>query len=189
MNANSPISSLGTVRLRAPEPEDLDLLYTIENDPTLWDVTDNPQPLSRYALRQYIAHAPQTLEACGEMRLVIERTDRNVAIGLLDLVGYNHADRRAEVCIALRRNQRGQGYGIAALRAVEAYALQWLHLRMLYAQVAAERNKAAKALFAKAGYDAAATLPQWHRYGDTYENITIFQKIIDIPLCHTAIYS
>lgn len=186
MNDHASASGQSSVRLRAPEPEDLDLLYTIENDPSLWDVTDNPQPLSRYALRQYIANAPQTLTACGEMRLVIESTERNEAIGLLDLVNYNHADRRAEVCIALLKTRRGQGYGPAALHAAETYARQWLHLRLLFAQVAAERNDAARHLFTKAGYTAVATLPHWHRHQEDYENITIYQKIIDIPLCHTA---
>ena len=42
------------MRLRAPEPEDLDLLYTMENDTTLWSVGTTLLPYSRHTLRQYI---------------------------------------------------------------------------------------------------------------------------------------
>ena len=45
------------VRLRAMEPEDLDLLYKIENDERLWNVCTTNVPYSRYVLRDYIANA------------------------------------------------------------------------------------------------------------------------------------
>ena len=41
---------LPRVRLRAMEPEDLDILYRIENDMSLWDVGNTNVPYSRYAL-------------------------------------------------------------------------------------------------------------------------------------------
>ena len=36
------------VVLRALEPEDLDLLYGIENNPEVWDVSPTNVPYSRY---------------------------------------------------------------------------------------------------------------------------------------------
>ena len=45
------------IRLRALEPEDLDFLYTIENDVSLWNVGNANVPYSRYVLHDYIAHA------------------------------------------------------------------------------------------------------------------------------------
>jgi diamine N-acetyltransferase len=36
------------VSLRAMEPEDLEALYTIENDSSLWDVSSTHIPYSRY---------------------------------------------------------------------------------------------------------------------------------------------
>ena len=41
--------------LRAIEPEDLDLLYQIENDSNLWQVGTTNVPYSRYTLHDYIA--------------------------------------------------------------------------------------------------------------------------------------
>ena len=40
--------------LRALEPEDLDFLYSIENDPDLWDVGCTNVPYSRHILSEYI---------------------------------------------------------------------------------------------------------------------------------------
>ena len=43
-----------TVNLRAIEPEDLDLLYRIENDVRLWNVGTSNVPYSRYVLHDYV---------------------------------------------------------------------------------------------------------------------------------------
>ena len=43
------------VRLRALEPEDLDILYRYENDSSLWEVGTTIAPFSRKQLYDYIA--------------------------------------------------------------------------------------------------------------------------------------
>ena len=42
------------IRLRAPEPEDLELLYKWENDTSLWLAGNTRAPYSRFQLKQYI---------------------------------------------------------------------------------------------------------------------------------------
>ena len=42
------------VTLRAIEPEDIDLLYTWENDPEIWEVSHTLVPYSKYILALYI---------------------------------------------------------------------------------------------------------------------------------------
>ena len=42
------------ILLRAVEPEDLDLMYQIENDPESWDISNFTVPYSRYMFREYI---------------------------------------------------------------------------------------------------------------------------------------
>ena len=44
------MKTLPDIRLRAIEPEDLDLLYRIENDRELWNVGTTNVPYSRYTL-------------------------------------------------------------------------------------------------------------------------------------------
>lgn len=54
---NKPNDTSSPIRLRAMEPEDLDLLYHIENDRSVWGVSSTNVPYSRYAPHDYVAHA------------------------------------------------------------------------------------------------------------------------------------
>lgn len=45
------------VALRALEPEDIDFLYQLENDPSLWEVSETQSPFSRKVLTAYIENA------------------------------------------------------------------------------------------------------------------------------------
>ena len=42
------------IRLRAVEPEDLDFMYAVENDPRIGMVSGVTEPYSRFRWRQYI---------------------------------------------------------------------------------------------------------------------------------------
>ena len=45
------------IRLRALEPEDLEWLYSVENDEELWQWGSSNVPYSRYSLKTYIAES------------------------------------------------------------------------------------------------------------------------------------
>ena len=62
-----------TVKLRAMEPEDLDMLYMIENDRKLWDVGVTNVPYSRYVLHDYIANSSGDIYTDHQVRLIIEK--------------------------------------------------------------------------------------------------------------------
>ena len=53
--------------LRPLEPEDLELLYSIENNEDLWNCSNADGPFSHYVLKKYIAEAA-TIHECGELR-------------------------------------------------------------------------------------------------------------------------
>ena len=63
------------IYLRAIEPEDLDIMYAMENDPQTWDITNFTVPYSRYALRQYIENSQCDMFADCQLRLMIVRRD------------------------------------------------------------------------------------------------------------------
>ncbi len=164
------------LRLRPLEPEDLQLLYTIENDPSLWDAEDSDAPYSKYALRSYIA-SMQSVHECGQLRLVAEEAETGEAVGLADIMGYSVRDARAEVGIAVLAVFRGRGYGQDALSLLEKIASERLRVHMLFARVG-EGNEASRRLFLAAGYRHAATLPQWHYTRGGYEDVLLFQKFL-----------
>lgn len=168
--------SNSNVILRALEPEDLDLLYTIENDATLWDVCANAMPYSRFALHQYIANQPQDLNQCHEMRLIIVEKNTKDAIGIVDLVNFSPTDLRAEISIALLQEKREKKFGQDAIILLENYVQHFYNIRLLFAMVSTRHNPIAYKMFQKIGYQHVATLPQWHKRGNDYEDIDILQK-------------
>lgn len=162
------------MNLRALEPEDLNMVYEIENDPSMWEVGNPAAPYSKYALRQYLAEEPTDIIIRGSLRLVIE-TDEGKGVGLMDILNYSPTDRSAEIGIAIRKECRGCGLGLQALARVEAYCRDILNLCQLYARVGAG-NHASKKLFKDAGFETVATLPRWHYVRGSYEDIIYVRK-------------
>lgn len=170
--------SLPSVGLRALEPTDLDLLYEIENDPSVWDVTSSPSPWSRWALRQYLESQPADIAQTGQLRLVVEADGDNTGMGLVDLFAYDPLQRRAEVGIAIRRSARRTHVGLAALVALQRYAKDHLHLRLIYAKIRSA-DEACHGLFAAAGYRRVATLPQWHLTADGAVDVDVLTLVLE----------
>ena len=127
------------MRLRAIEPEDLDVLYQIENDRSLWHVGTTNVPYSRYTLHDYIATSSDDIYADRQLRLVIEDDQRQV-VGMADLVHFDPQHQRAEAGIVIMQPHRRKGYALSALNALADYALHTVHLHQLYAVVAADNE-------------------------------------------------
>ncbi len=150
------------VFLRALEPEDLDFLFALENDPELWAVSDVlPAPISRQALRDYLQHAAASLAEVGQMRLIIS-SQAGEAVGTLDLFEYSALHQRAGVGITIRHQERRRGYAQAALAQLLPYARQALRLHQLYCTVAVN-NQASISLFEKAGFRHVGVRHEWLR--------------------------
>lgn len=163
------------VRLRAPEPEDLELLYKMENDTSLWSVGNSTLPYSRYALRNYIEQTTGDLYAERQARFVIELHE-GTSVGMIDIADYSPLDARAEVCIGLLGEYRGAGIANEALTLLCDYAFGFLNLNQLYAYVPKNHEKSKK-LFRKAKFVESATLKAWKRDGDKFIDILLFQLL------------
>jgi len=61
-----------TISLRAPEPEDLDLLYLWENNTEVWQISGTLVPFSRYVLKQYLENAGKDIYEMKQLRLIIQ---------------------------------------------------------------------------------------------------------------------
>lgn len=152
-------AAMPAVRLRAIEPEDLDELYRIENDMSLWMAGNTNVPYSRQALTDYILTARNDIYADRQLRLMAE-DEAGEVVGIADLVNFDPRFRRAEVGIVVKSHARGQGYGKAIMRQLMIYAREILQLRQLYAIVAAD-NKVCALLMERTGFKRAACLKEW----------------------------
>ena len=165
----------GRYRLRAPEPEDLDVLFNMENDSSLWMVSGNAVPYSRYQIKKYIQQLQHDFYTDRQIRFMIERESDSVVLGSVDLTDIDPYNGRAEVGIALLSEYRGQGIASAALKIVLGYAKSVLRLRQLFCLVPADNETSVK-LFASNGFGESGRLSQWLVHEESYSDVLILQK-------------
>lgn len=163
------------IRLRAIEPEDLDLLYRIENDVKLWNVGTTNVPYSRYTLHDYVANASDDIYVDRQVRMMVENEVGEV-VGIADIVNFDPSNCRAEVGLIVLDAFRRQGYGTSILAAVADYVVSVLHLHQLYA-FADTRNQASLDLFRKMGYRESTTIVDWLYDGRDYHDAILMQLV------------
>ena len=166
---------LPTIHLRAMEPEDLDLLYRIENDEALWALGMTNVPYSRYVLHDYIDRATGDIYADKQVRLVMENAEGET-VGIIDLTNFDPKNQRAEVGIVVMNAHRRQGYATAAMRQLHRYAQATLHLHQLYAVIPAD-NAASRRLFLAMDYRERAPLADWLYDGCRHHDAVMMQHI------------
>ncbi|HBK31376.1 MAG TPA: GNAT family N-acetyltransferase [Porphyromonadaceae bacterium] len=164
------------IRLRAPEPEDLDILYKWENNTEWWQYGSSIVPFSRFALKQYLIQSKQDIYQDKQLRLMVELKSTHATIGSIDLYDFDPFHLRAGVGILVDENYHRQGYASQILELLEAYCFGFLRLNQLYAVVPVQNTRSIN-LFKKSGYILSGTLQKWLSSGDFYEDATLFQKI------------
>lgn len=169
------MSQLPTIRLRAIEPEDLDLLYRIENDIKLWNIGATNVPYSRYTLHDYIANASGDIYTDRQVRMMIENVEGKI-VGIVDIVNFDPSNRRAELGLVIEEPFRQMGYAQSVMKAVEDYAVSVLHLHQLFAVIDIT-NTACVALFRKLGYRESSTLQDWLFDGREYHDAVVMQTV------------
>ena len=163
------------IKLRAIEPEDLDLLYRIENDVELWNVGTSNVPYSRYLIHDYVANAKNDIYTDRQVRMMVENSDGKI-VGVVDLVSFDPANCRAEVGLIILNSYRRQGYGTAVLAQISDYALRILHLHQLYAYIDIDNVSSLK-LFQKAGFVVASEIKEWLYDGVNFRDSLLVQYV------------
>ena len=163
------------IKLRAMEPEDLDELYAIENDRSIWKVGQTNVPYSRYALHDYIAHSSADIYADRQVRMMI--TSERQTVGIVDVVNFDPTHRRAELGIVIKEPFRGQGYATATLAAICDHARRIWHMHQLYV-VVDESNKTSVNLFRKHGFTVESCLHDWLFDGTEYHDALLMQTFL-----------
>lgn len=173
------MTSSADIRLRAIEPEDLELLYAIENDAATWNYSSARGLYSRYTLRQYLASSQSDIYVDGQLRMVAEMVDGDgeaTALGLVDLTGFDALALRAEVGIVLLPQMRCKGYGAAILRELSVLA-RHLCLHQLWATIAVT-NSVAEHTFSQAQFQPVALLHHWLADESGFVDARIWQLML-----------
>ncbi len=163
--------------LRALEPNDLDLLYDIENDKSLWKYSNTSSPFSRHSLKKFIENSHLDIIEHKQIRLVLSDM-KKTAFGFIDLFKYDMINRRAGVGIIIFEKYRSKGLGSQSLILIEDYVLEHIPIHQLYANISIENIESIK-LFEKHGYIRVGNKKDWIFYNNKYFDELLYQKILD----------
>jgi diamine N-acetyltransferase len=167
------------VRLRALEPGDVDLLYTWENDTSIWEVSNTLAPFSRFQLEEYVLNARNDIFAARQLRLMIDLIEpqkNEKSIGTIDLFDFEPFHYRAGVGILVREDYQKNGFAREALEILISYAFGNLRLHQLYCNISTE-NTTSLHLFEKLGFKRCGIKKDWIYQQDKWKDEWMYQLI------------
>lgn len=166
-----------SIYLRALEPEDLEFVYALENDLSVWEVSQTQTPYSKFLIHQYLENAHQDIYQAKQLRLAICKNDSFEAIGLIDLFDFDPKNKRAGIGIIIQETtDRNQGFGSQALELLIQYSFEHLAMHQLFANIATN-NEASIKLFTTFGFQLVGIKRDWNFNHGTYNDEALYQLI------------
>ena len=162
--------------LRALEPEDLDFIYEIENNESIWEISGTQTPYSRFLIKQYLENAHQDIYEAKQLRLVMV-SNKKETIGLIDLFEFDPKNKRAGIGLLIAKSEhRHKGYGKEALELVCNYAFTHLNVHQLFANIAAD-NAASIKLFESLDFEKIGVKRDWMFVNGEFKSEILYQKL------------
>lgn len=169
------------VTLRALEPSDLEFLYQIENNSSIWHVSGTTTPYSKYILKQYLQNSHLDIYQAQQLRLAIVCNTTNLVVGLVDLFDFSPKDKRAGVGIVISNDEfKQKGYAKNALQIVINYCFKVLDLHQIYANIEQD-NLPSLNLFNQLNFELVGIKKQWNKRGNIYIDEGLYQLINTPP--------
>jgi len=161
--------------LRALESEDINYLFSIENNEKYWSISDSQIPFSRYLLNRYLKNSNMDIYEAKQLRLVITNF-QNITIGLIDLFDIDFKNNRAGVAIIINEKMRSKGFAKEALELLIQYSKTHLSLHQLYCNIL-EDNSHSINLFKSVEFKQVGLKKDWIKFDGKYKNELLLQLI------------
>lgn len=150
------------IKLRAIEPDDIDILYTWENNSEIWHLSNTLVPFSKNILRKYIENSHEDIFTSKQLRLIVEN-DKGEAVGLIDLFDFDFFNSRAGIGILIHdEKNRKKGFASEALSLLIDYCFEILQINQIYCNINTN-NIASIKLFTNAGFEISGTKKMWNK--------------------------
>ena len=163
--------------LRGLELEDLDFLFSIENDTRFWKYANRTNPYTKAFLTEYILQSHLSIQQIQQLRLALADAT-NKALGFVDLFEVDMQHSRGAVGIMIHPDHHQQGLGTLGLQMLLDYCHAHLSLHQLYCDIDAA-NDVSLQLFEKAGFEHIGTKKDWNYYNGAFHTVKTYQKILD----------
>lgn len=162
--------------LRAPEPEDIDFLLEMENDTSLWHVSNTNNPFSRFDIEQYVMLSDKDIYSAKQLRFIIDCSEKEKpqAIGAIDIFDFDAHNRRAGIGISIIEGQRKKGYAGIALDILIEYIFKHLSLRQIYCNIGEDNADSIK-LFLSRGFKESGIKKEWNLQSNKWIDEHFFQ--------------
>ncbi|MFH0758073.1 MAG: GNAT family protein [Bacteroidota bacterium] len=165
------------ISLRALEPEDLEILYRWENDPSVWHLSGTLIPFSKYLLRLYLENSGKDIFEIRQLRLIIQLNEEKRPVGAIDLFDFDPFHRRAGIGILIADpSDRGRGFAREALESLMMYCFNVLKLHQLWCNIT-DGNSQSMKLFTSAGFQVVGEKKEWLFTGEGFENEWMLQYV------------
>ena len=135
------------VKLRDLGHADINLLYTIENDETLWKFGSERKYFSKQMLSEYIENDKLGIEINNQKRFII--SSKNQDAGIIDIYNYNKIS--AGIGILVLSKYRRKGLATISLELIKEYCFKKLQLQELCCSIDS-RNIGSIKLFLSSGF-------------------------------------
>jgi len=165
------------IKLRALEPEDLELLYNWENNLSYWIISNTLSPFSRYTLKRYVENSHKSIYETGQLRLMIDHIHDKVSIGTIDIFDFDAFHKRAGLGILIANEEyRREGFATMALTCLVEYCFKTLQLHQLYCNILSNNCESID-LFKKIGFVETGVKKEWIKTVDGYFDEHMFQLL------------
>ncbi|MFZ0283422.1 MAG: GNAT family N-acetyltransferase [Bacteroidales bacterium] len=165
------------IRLRALEPEDLELLYDWENNESYWTISNTVTPFSRFTLKRYLENSHRNIYETGQLRLMIDHLPDKTTVGTIDIFDFDPFHKRAGLGILIAYEEyRRKGLASMSLKCLIDYCFGTLQLHQLFCNILAN-NCESMDLFKKQGFVQSGIKKDWVKSSDGYLDEYMFQLI------------
>ena len=164
--------------LRSPEPADVDIIFNIENDQSLWHLSNTLTPFSRFDLEQFVMLSDKDIYVTKQARFIIDKEEESSlqTIGAIDIFDFVPQHKRAGIGIMLLENARGYGYAGIALDILIDYSFSILGLHQLFCNIEEDNEKSLK-LFQNKGFKVVGQKVDWNLRNNIWKTEILLQLI------------
>jgi len=167
------------LKLRIPEPEDIEFILNMENDSSLWNVSNTHNPFSRFDIEQYVLLADKDIYSAKQLRFIIDlyKGDNKEAIGTVDIFDFDAHNKRAGIGISIVAQERRKGYAKTVIEIVTNYLFTHLNLHQIYCNIEEDNSNSIR-LFKSLDFQNTGVKKDWNQRNGSWVNILFFQKIL-----------
>ncbi len=164
------------ILLRAPEPNDLDIIYIWENDSSLWNAGNAVAPYSHKQIWNYINEYDADIFKSRQLKFIISDKHTSDNLGTIDIFDFDPINRHASIGILIDQAYRRNGYAKRAITLLCEYCRSHLGIHSL-TSIVEKDNTASINTFKSCGFATCGCLRSWIRRANSFSDAVIMQIV------------